>query len=74
MKMIMFPMAVAVALTACQSSTTSASRWWDMQVDIAFTFDGNEFRVDTLMFEQHFYPVSLPQGELAFAGADPDFF
>jgi hypothetical protein len=33
---IMFLLAVAVALTACQSSTTSASRWHDMQVDIAF--------------------------------------
>jgi hypothetical protein len=36
MKMIMLPIAAAAALSACQSSGTSESRWHDMQVDIAF--------------------------------------
>jgi hypothetical protein len=35
--MIILVIAAAVALTACQSSTTSESRWRDMQVDIAFS-------------------------------------
>jgi hypothetical protein len=35
MKMIMLAIATAATLTACQSSTTSESRWRDMWVDIA---------------------------------------
>lgn len=36
MKMIMLSIAAAAALTACQSSGTSESRWHDMWADIAF--------------------------------------